>query len=311
VYLALVRGPGGFNKLFVVKELKPHLAEDPNLVEMFLEEARLAAKLNHPNVVQTIEVGSDRDRPYIAMEHLDGQSLNRISARARKVDSPLPMPHFLFILAHMLEGLHYAHHVTDFDGTPLNIVHRDVSPHNVFVTYEGHVKVVDFGIAKALDSSNETRAGVLKGKIAYMAPEQAVGARPDRRADVFAAGVMLFEAAVGQRMWAQAENDLQILHALTSKKVPRPRDVKPEIDPRLEQIILRATAVEVDDRYPDAAEMREDIEAYLRAASAPALPGRDIGRFVSGLFTAERASSSSSTSSSASCAAWAPASMPR
>jgi serine/threonine-protein kinase len=151
VYLALVRGPGGFNKLFVVKELKGHLADDPSLVRMFLEEARLSAKLNHPNVVQTIEIGSEGERHYMAMEHLDGQSLNRLIVRTRKTERPLPLPYFLYVLAHTLEGLEYVHSLADFDGSLLNLVHRDVSPHNVFVTYVGQVKLVDFWIAKALD----------------------------------------------------------------------------------------------------------------------------------------------------------------
>ncbi|MGD0530409.1 MAG: serine/threonine-protein kinase, partial [Polyangiaceae bacterium] len=249
VYLALVRGPGGFNKLFVVKVLKEHMSEDPKLVFMFLEEARLAAKLNHPNVVQTIEVGSDRGQHFIAMEYLDGQSLHRIVARGRRTAVVFPQHFQLYVLMELLEGLQYAHGVTDFDGTPMRLVHRDVSPQNVLVTYDGLVKILDFGIAKALDSSNDTRTGMLKGKVAYMAPEQASGEPLDGRADVFAVGAMLWEAAVGDRMWSRTSNDLQILHALMNGTIPRPRDANPNIDPRLERMILKATSYRPADRH--------------------------------------------------------------
>jgi serine/threonine-protein kinase len=288
VYLALVRGPGGFNKLFVVKELKSHLVEDVSLVRMFTEEARLAAKLNHPNVVQTIEVGAEGTRHFIAMEYLDGQSLNRVLLRARKAGKPFPLHFFLHVLAHALEGLQYAHSLVDFDGTPLGLVHRDVSPHNIFVTYDGQVKVLDFGIAKALDSSNDTRTGILKGKVSYMAPEQAAGQPVDRRSDLFSCGVMLFEAATGVRMWKKAANDLQILHALMHGNVPRPRDVTQEIDPAIERIILKATAVKKEDRYASASEMQADVEQHLKTMDVPAFSARDVGKFFSDVFQAER-----------------------
>jgi serine/threonine-protein kinase len=289
VYLALVGGPGGFNKLFVVKELKSHLAEDPNLVRMFVEEARLAAKLNHPNVVQTIEVGSEWDRHFIAMEFLDGQPLNRVLNRLRRSVTPFPLLYHLHILAHLLEGLRYAHGVTDFDGSALNLVHRDVSPHNVFITYDGQVKVLDFGIAKALDSAHDTRTGVLKGKIAYMAPEQSAGQPIDRRADLFSVGVMLWEAAVGERMWRKKENELQILHALMNGAIPPPREAKPDIDPDLERMILKATATNPADRYASAAEFQREIEEYLEGPGQPAIGPRDVGKFLADVFVKERA----------------------
>ena len=289
VYLALVRGPGGFNKLFVVKELKAHLSEDPNLVRMFLEEARLAAKLNHPNVVQTIEIGSDGSRHFIAMEFLDGQSLNRLLGRVRRGGTPLPLHYHLHVLIHLLEGLHYAHSVTDFDGTPLKLVHRDVSPQNAFITYDGQVKVLDFGIAKALDSTNDTRTGVLKGKVPYMAPEQASGQSIDRRADLFSIGVMLWEAVVGRRMWSNSQNDLQILHALMQGNIPPPRDAKPDIDPALERMILKATAASREDRYATAAEFQAELEDHLKQMGQPSFGGRDVGKLLSEVFSDERA----------------------
>ncbi|THD46085.1 MAG: serine/threonine protein kinase [Bradyrhizobium sp.] len=288
VYLALVRGPGGFNKLFVLKVLKGHLAEDPKLVHMFLDEARLSAKLSHPNVVQTIEVGSDRGHHFIAMEFLDGQSHHRLLARGRRTGASFPLHYHLHVLAQVLEGLQYAHGLTDFDGTPMNLVHRDVSPHNVFLTYDGQVKLLDFGIAKALDTTNDTRTGMLKGKIAYMAPEQATSEPVDRRADLFAAGIMLWEAAVGDRMWNRSLNDLQILHALMNGNIPRPRDAKADVDPRLERMILKATSVKPGERYASASEMQGDIEAFIKGMGVPPFGARDLGRLVSDVFAEER-----------------------
>src|SRR5215468_3006277 len=186
VYLAVVQGPAGFNKLVVIKKTRSELTRDPEFIAMFLDEARLAARLNHPNVVQTHEVGQEGDRYFIAMEYLDGQPLNRIRARA---GSSFGVNLQVRVLADVLAGLHHAHELCDFDGTPLGVVHRDATPQNVFVTYDGLIKVVDFGIAKAVDSSAETRTGVVKGKVTYMAPEQAKGDRVDRRADIFAVGV--------------------------------------------------------------------------------------------------------------------------
>jgi eukaryotic-like serine/threonine-protein kinase len=289
VYLALVRGPGGFNKLFCVKILKDHMAEDPKLVAMFLDEARLAAKLNHPNVVQTIEVGSDAGQHFIAMEYLEGQSLHALESRGRRKGAEFPLAHRLHVIVHLLEGLQYAHSVADFDGTPLRLVHRDVSPHNVMVTYDGQVKILDFGIAKALGSTSDTRTGALKGKVAYMAPEQAAGEPLDGRADVFAAGVMLWEAATGQRMWNRSLNDLQILHALMKGAIPRPRDARADVDPHLERIILEATAENAADRYQTAGDMQAALEACVRELGPPNVGARDVGRWVSEAFAGERA----------------------
>jgi serine/threonine-protein kinase len=200
----------------------------------------------------------------------------------------MPLHYLLHILVHLLEGLQYAHEVKDFDGTPLNLVHRDVSPHNVLVTYDGQIKVLDFGIAKALDSSQDTRTGVLKGKVAYMPPEQASGDPIDRRADVFSAGVMLWEFAVGRRMWDRSLRDMQILSALMKGAIPPPREHAPDIDPQLEQIILKATAPWPKDRYATAAEMQADVERLLKSLEVPSFGSRDIGKFVADLFADER-----------------------
>ena len=230
VYLAVVQGPGGFNKLVVVKELKPELIDEPAFLTMFLDEARLAARLSHPNIVQTNEVGNDSSRYFMAMDYLDGRGLDRVRRRALSAGRELSLPIHLRVICDMLAGLHYAHTLTDFDGTPLSIVHRDVSPQNIFVTFDDQIKLLNFGIAKTTDSLYETRVGVLKGKVAYMAPEQARGQKVDARADVFSTGIMLWEALTGRRMY-EGQNDQATLWALASGDLPRASSVKPWVPP--------------------------------------------------------------------------------
>jgi eukaryotic-like serine/threonine-protein kinase len=175
VFLAMLEGPSGFNKLLVIKELRQGVLEDGTAVQMFMDEAHLAARLNHPNIVQTLEVGSDGSRCFLIMEYLDGQPLPRVIRRARERGAQIPLQTHVRILVEVLTALDYAHSFTDFDGRPLSIVHRDVSPQNIILTYEGGVKLIDFGIAKTALASGETREGIVKGKVKYMPPEQAMG----------------------------------------------------------------------------------------------------------------------------------------
>ncbi|MDP9036254.1 MAG: serine/threonine protein kinase [Myxococcota bacterium] len=285
VYLVVVQGPGGFNKLLALKELKPELSDDPSYVSMFLDEARLAARLNHPNIVQTNEVGSEGSRHYMTMEYLDGRSLHRI--RRRFVDQGrFPVGAHLRIIAESLLGLHYAHDLVGFDGEPLGIVHRDVSPLNVFVTFDGQAKVLDFGIAKTVDSSHETKAGVLKGRVAYMAPEQACGAKADRRADIYSAGVMIWEAAAGRRLWP-GMSEVEVLSRLLREGPPSLRTVCPDAPEELEAICSRAMAAHPGDRYDTAAELYEDLEAHINQRE-DATSMRQIGAFIGRTFAEER-----------------------
>ncbi len=286
VYLALVQGPGGFNKLVVVKELRPELIEEPAFLTMFLDEARLAAKLSHANIVQTNEVGNEGKRTFMAMDYLDGRGLDRVRRRARASGQDLSLPIHLRILCDMLAGLHHAHTLTDFDGTPLAIVHRDVSPQNVFVTFDGQVKLLDFGIAKAADSLTETRVGVLKGKVSYMSPEQARGQKVDPRADVFSTGVMLWEALTGRKL-REGQNDQQMLWALASGDLPRASSIKPWVPPELDAICARAMAWDRDQRYPSAGELQHEIEHYL-AVTGTSVSSREVGLCVSELFREDR-----------------------
>jgi serine/threonine protein kinase len=285
VHLAAAHGPGGFNKLLVVKELKPELSPDANYVQMFLDEARLAARLTHPNIVQTIEVGSEGDRHYMVMEFLDGRSLHRL-VRRFKDQGGFPVAANLRLIAEALLGLQYAHDLQDFDGQALGIVHRDISPLNVFVTFDGQTKVLDFGIAKSIDSSQETKTGVLKGRVAYMAPEQALGQGVDRRADVYSAGVMLWEAAAGRRLWPGI-SDVEILSRLLREGPPRLRTVRPDAPVDLEALCARAMERRPDARYASAADLLQALEAHL-ASRPDSMSMRAIGGLVGRAFAEER-----------------------
>jgi len=283
VFLAVSRGPGGFHKLVVIKELRASLATDSEFLTMFMAEARLSARLHHPNIVQTNEVGQEGNRYFMAMEYLEGQTLHRCLQRIPKDELSVGMQ--MRILVDALNGLHYAHELADYDGTPLHIVHRDISPHNILITYDGQPKILDFGIAKTRDSAQQTATGVLKGKVPYMAPEQ-LDRDQDRRADVFAVGVMLWEAVVGRRLWS-TKTDPGIVQALAEGKIPSLRDAKPDVPDSLERIVSRALAPNREERYQTAQELAVDIEDYITANGIDVLP-KQVGRLVSNAFTVER-----------------------
>ncbi|HSO32263.1 MAG TPA: serine/threonine-protein kinase, partial [Labilithrix sp.] len=283
VYLAISQKQLGFTKLVVLKVLRDELDVDGALLDMFIQEARLAARLNHLHVVQTYEAGEDDGRHYIAMEYLEGQALSSVVARA---GSRLPLEAHLRILCDTLEGLQYVHDLTDYDGTPLGLVHRDVSPQNVFVTYSGQAKVIDFGIAKSFDSTR-TVNGMLKGKIGYMAPEQArVGGVPDRRTDVFAVGVMLWEALAGRRLVERGEQEMMALGRRISGEDPKIREVAPDAPSALADVCDKAMASEPADRFSSASEMRDAIEACL--ADRPSFDARQVALLLEETFAKER-----------------------
>lgn len=286
VYLAVARGPVGFNKLVVIKRLRPQLAEEPAFRDMFLDEARLAARLSHPNIVNTFEVGEESGAHFIAMEYLEGQALNKVIREAIRMNVPISPSIAARILADMLLGLSYAHNVTDYDGSPLGIIHRDVSPHNIFVTYDGSVKVVDFGIAKAASTTTETEVGVLKGKVAYMAPEHATGTRIDARADVFASGIVLWELLTRQRLFP-GENAAVTIHRLMSQPIAPPRSHDPRIPRELEQIVMRALEKDPAARYQSAADMRAALEAFIARSGEP-VRQEDVGALLQHLFASVR-----------------------
>lgn len=287
IHLAMAEGLAGFSKLLVVKELRQESVEDDVGTQMFMDEARVAARLNHPNIVQTLEVGSEGSRCFLVMEYLEGQSLRRVVRRARARGAPLPLQTHLHIIVDVLSALEYAHSFTEFDGTPLSLVHRDVSPQNVIITYEGQVKLIDFGIAKTNLASGDTREGIVKGKVRYMPPEQATGRPVDARADVFAVGVMLWEALDGEGPW-RGETDAKIFRSLFSGVVPRPSNANLEPYADLVAIVGRAVSADPQDRYPTASAMRDDIEASLGSSVAPPATSRGLRSLLSTLFEEDR-----------------------
>jgi serine/threonine protein kinase len=286
VYLAVLKGPSTFRKLAVVKQLRPDMAQDPDFVEMFMEEARLAARLNHPNVVNTYEVGDDDGLHYLAMEYLDGASLQAIIARCG-FDGSFTFAHYLRVMIDVLGGLQHAHELADFDGSALHLVHRDVSPHNILTTFDGQSKLVDFGIAKAANSAVETRTGVIKGKITYMAPEQAINDNLDCRADLYAIGVMLWEAAAGRRRWKGMSN-IVVLQKLTSKEAPvSPEAEKRGLPARVNEIVLKAIANDPADRYQNAVDFQRDLEDLSRELPERII-ARDVGKVLQEAFKNDR-----------------------
>ncbi len=279
VFLAMRHGFGGFSKLVVVKRLRPDALEGDGLA-MFHDEARISARLNHPNIVQTHEVGFDGEHYRLEMEYLDGQPLHRIVTRARKANRAIPFRLSATIVRDVLAGLHYAHELRDFDGTPLNVVHRDVSPHNIFITYNGQVKVVDFGIAKAAGRAAMTQLGTVKGKLRYMAPEQATGkGNVDRRADVFAAGVVLWQLLTGRAYWDDVDQMTIITRLADGDLPPSPRAIRPDVPRELDAICARALSLYPDDRYATAREMSDALEPHAAKGGS-----RAIGQLAEELF---------------------------
>ncbi|HEU4405576.1 MAG TPA: serine/threonine-protein kinase [Polyangiaceae bacterium] len=287
VYLAVASGPGGMQKFHVIKRLLPALAEDPEFLNMFLEEARLSARLNHPNVVQINEVGFDGEHYFMAMEYLEGQSLETVVRWAARRGG-LPFGLYARVLVDAAQGLHYAHELCDYDGRPLGVVHRDISPHNIFVTDQGQFKVLDFGIAKAADSAQQTRTGMLKGKVEYMAPERfEKGAPADRRSDVFALGVMLWQAAARRRLW-DGLSHIEVFQRLSAGEVPTLRSVVPDAPEALAALCDRALAADPADRMPTAAAFAEELDAYLESNRQEVKP-RELAAYVAEAFAERRA----------------------
>ncbi len=243
VWLAVARGPSGFNKLVVLKTIRKELLNDSSVVTMFLDEARLAARLNHPNIVQTNEVFEQANHPVIVMEYLDGLPFSAVLERQRQGDA-LALAMLLRVVSDSLAGLDAAHKLRDYDGRELEVVHRDVSPHNLFITFTGQVKVLDFGIAQLTSSRDVTETGEIKGKLRYMAPEQVSGERVDRRADIYSMGVVLWEVAMAQRMWPTSMPYATILKKVLAHELPSMRNPEAQIDAELRRIVEKSPRYE-------------------------------------------------------------------
>ncbi len=265
IFRAKTIGAEGFEKEVVIKRILPHYTEDEAFVTMFIDEARVSSGLNHPNIVGIYDFDRQDDTYYIAMEYVAGKDLKRVSDVAIKKNRPLTVGEVAFVTVETCKGLHYAHTKRD-KGQPLNIVHRDVSPHNVMVSYDGEVKVMDFGIAKAAARSTKTRAGTVKGKCAYMSPEQARGKDLDGRSDMFAVGVMMWEMLTNRRLFA-GETDFETLSNVLKAEVPPASSINTEVPPELDAILMKCLAKDRDQRQADCKELARELETWMRSAN--------------------------------------------
>jgi serine/threonine-protein kinase len=268
VYLARLSGVGGFQRFVAIKRLHPHLAREPEFIEMFLEEARLAARIHHPNVVPILEIGTSQEGYYIVMEYVEGDTLGRLLARSAQTGQRLPTKVGLRVVIDMLAGLDAAHELKDDDDNPLGIVHRDISPQNVLVGVDGSARLSDFGVARATSKLSTTRTGQLKGKLAYMAPEQARGNRDiDRRADIFASGIVLWEVLACRRLF-KGEGEADTLNRVMNEPIPPVRSAAPMVPAALEAVVAKALERDRAKRYATSAEFADALERASRVVGA-------------------------------------------
>ncbi|MFZ5786221.1 MAG: serine/threonine protein kinase, partial [Acidobacteriota bacterium] len=271
VYLARQAGPSGFLKIVVLKVILPQLAEDAQFVQMFQNEAKLAALINHPNVVQIFDFGVEEGVHFMAMEYIDGRNLNRILRALAGSSQRMPVPVAVRITADACGALEFAHSLRDPSGQPLQIIHRDVSLENILVTYTGQVKLVDFGIAKARTVESYTTQGTLKGKYNYMAPETIEGLPLDHRIDIYAMGVVLYRLLLGQMPYS-GDNHAQLLNRIMTRPPTPPRQLDPTLPTALEEIMLRAVAKNREERHQHAGELQADLEGFLHQSGSAVMP---------------------------------------
>ncbi len=284
LFHAKLTGVQGFEKQIAIKKILPNLSEEENLVTSFIDEAKLAALLHHENIVQIYDFGSMDNEYFIAMEFLFGKDLGAIRKAAKKRELALGMENILYIISRICAGLDYSHNLKDLQGQPLNIIHRDINPQNILVTYEGQVKIIDYGIAKAASQNTQTRENLIKGKLAYMSPEQANGQKIDHRSDIFSTGIVLYELLAARRMFAG--DTMRVLSLVREANYDQPEKVMPDLPAKLYRILHRALAKNPADRYQSAAEMLADVEEFVfeRALRPNA---RDFAQYLKALFEEE------------------------
>lgn len=268
IFLGDQIGAEGFRKPVILKRILPAFAADPSFVGMFLDEAHIASTLNHSNIVQVLDLGKSGEQYFLALEFVDGWSLEQVRKRAKQARMKLPLPLALYVVGSLCRALHYAH-TRKRDGKDLGIVHRDVSPHNVLISHEGEVKLADFGIAKAVGRREKSVSGVIKGKIAYMSPEQSTGGDLDERSDLFSVGTLLYLLTVGKKPF-DAPSDVEVLLAIRKSKYPKPSDVVKTFNPDVERLIARALRADRSKRWQTAEQMSDRIDAILAKLGAPA-----------------------------------------
>ncbi|HUM12751.1 MAG TPA: protein kinase [Myxococcaceae bacterium] len=285
VWRGKVFGAGGFERLVAIKRILPNIAEDEEFISMFQDEAKISVQLTHANICQIYELNRIGPSLYIAMEYVPGKDLRSIFERARKKGEPPPVPLVCYVIGKLCEGLDYAHRKKDQHGRDLNVVHRDVSPQNVLISFEGEVKVIDFGIAKAAGKVTKTQAGILKGKFGYMSPEQIRGLPLDRRSDVFAIGVCLYELLTGERLFV-GESDFQVLEKVRKAEVLPPSTYNRKIPEALERIVLRALAKDPTDRFQYASELADELQRFL-ITSDSIFSRKDLMQYMKSTFAEE------------------------
>ncbi len=284
VFLGRALGAAGFHRLVAIKLLHPHIAADQQFTTMFLDEARLAARIRHPNVVPTLDLQHGPEGPYLVMEFVEGESLLGLLRQTVKLNKPIPAGMAIRIVLDTLTGLHAAHELTGDHGEPLHLVHRDVSPHNVLVGVDGVARIVDFGVARAEERIGTTRDGQVKGKLAYMAPEQTTSEPVDRRVDVFTAGIVLWESLTGKRLF-RGQTDAEVLRNLLDKPIPKLREISPGYPQALEDVCARALKRDRDERFDTAAEFAEALEEASEGLGV-ATP-KQVGAYVREIAGAE------------------------
>lgn len=286
VYLAVSDGPHNFGRVVALKVIHEHLLGEKAFVDMFLDEANLAVRLNHPNIVHVYDLVHEEGRLMLAMEYLHGQPLSRLVARVRQREGMLPYELVAWIAARSLDGLYHAHQLTDDHGQRAQVVHRDVSPQNIFITYTGHTKIIDFGIARAEGRLQQTDLGQIKGKFAYMAPEQALSRDYDHRADIFSLGVTLYEAAVGARLFPDLDR-VEALHKIVMGEIPDPKTRALGFPEGLRRIILRAIEGDPERRYQSSKEMAEALDSWVAQHGGPP-PAERLAALMQNQFAGEQ-----------------------
>ena len=282
VWRAKTFGAGGFERIVAIKRILPNIAEDEEFISMFLDEAKITVQLNHANIAQIYELNNLSNSYFIAMEYVSGKDLRAVFDRCRKRGEPAPIPLTCYAIAQCCEGLDYAHRAKDRQGRDMSIVHRDVSPQNALVSYDGEVKVIDFGIAKAAGKATKTQAGILKGKFGYMSPEQIRGLPLDGRSDIFAMGVCLYEMLTGERLFV-GDSDFSVLEKVRKVEVLPPSHFNRKIPEQLERIVMKSLAKDVDDRYQHATELGEDLRAFMYS-TGNAFARKDLAAFMKATF---------------------------
>jgi serine/threonine protein kinase/Tfp pilus assembly protein PilF len=285
LFLAKIIGIQGFEKLIAIKMILPHFTQEKELVSSFIDEAKLAALLNHQNIVQIYDFGNMEDSYFISMEYLLGKDLRAIWRKAKEKNGPISLENGLYVVSRACSGLSYAHELKDFQGKPLSIIHRDISPQNIFVTYQGDVKILDFGIAKAASQSTVTQFGMIKGKVAYMSPEQAAGKAIDQRSDLFSLGIVLYELITQNRMFT-GDSTMQILTKVQEGEYDPPESVSVGLPAKVYAIINHAIAKEPEQRYQSCSEMLADLEECMAELSLRPT-SRGLGLYMKELFEEE------------------------